>query len=149
MHPDDRAEHARAFAPLLSGERAALRHAHRFLTVAGAERWAEVQVRAISGWDGLPTGFVGVIRDVTDERRARQHAAAEQAVMRLLATADGIEDAGAGLVEILGTELGWDGAELWRMGGDERLRRAARWTVPGVELERFMAAGARLGVRGR
>jgi diguanylate cyclase (GGDEF)-like protein/PAS domain S-box-containing protein len=144
VHPEDRSEHARAFAPLLSGERAALRHSHRFLTVAGAVRWAEVQVRAISGWDGLPTGFVGVIRDVTDERRSHQHTAAEQAVMRLLAAADGIEDAGSGLLEILGHELDWDGAELWRMAGDERLRRAASWTAPGAGLDRFMAAGERL-----
>ncbi len=144
VHHDDRSDHARAFAPLLSGERAGLRHAHRFLTVAGAVRWAEVQVRAISGWDGLPTGFVGVIRDVTDERRSHQHAAAEQAVMRLLAAADGIDEAGSGLVEILGTELGWDGAELWRMGGDERLFRAAAWAGPGAGLDRFLAAGERL-----
>ena len=126
MHPDDRAEHARAFAPLLSGERAALRHSHRFLTAAGAERWAEVQVRAISGWDGLPTGFVGVIRDVTDERRAqpaRRRRAGRDA--RCWPPLTSIEDAGAGLLEILGAELGWDGAELWRMGGDERLRRVA------------------------
>ena len=66
----------------MSGERVALRHSHRYLTAAGAERWGEVQVRAISGWDGLPTGFVGVMRDVTDERRAQQHVAAEQGVMR-------------------------------------------------------------------
>src|SRR5262249_27237053 len=84
VHPDDRAEHARAFAPMMGGERAALRHSHRYLTGAGAERWAEVQVRAISGWDGLPTAFVGVMRDVTAERRAQQHAAAEQGVMRHL-----------------------------------------------------------------
>ena len=144
VHPDDRSEHARAFAPLQSGERAALRHSHRFLTAAGAERWAEVQVRAISGWDGLPTSFVGVIRDVTDELRARQHAAAEQSVMRLLSTASGIEEAGSGLVEILGRELGWDGAELWRMAGDERLRRVASWSPEDVSLERFGAEGARL-----
>jgi diguanylate cyclase (GGDEF)-like protein/PAS domain S-box-containing protein len=144
VHPEDRSEHARALAPLLSGERAALRHSHRFLTVAGAVRWAEVQVRAISGWDGLPTGFVGVIRDVTDERRSHQHAAAEQAVMRLLAAADGIEEAGSGLLEILGHELGWDGAELWRMGGDERLRRAAHWIAAGAGLEHFMPSGERL-----
>ena len=101
-------------------------------------------MRAISGWDGLPTGFVGVIRDVTDERRSHQHAAAEQAVMRLLAAADGIDPAGSGLLEILGSELGWDGAELWRMGGDERLRRSASWTAPGAGLEHFIAAGERL-----
>ena len=87
VHPDDRAAHAHAFAPLLAGERADARYQHRFLTTSGAERWAEVQVRAISGWDGLPTGFVGVMRDITDAMRAQQHAAAERAVMALLSSA--------------------------------------------------------------
>lgn len=141
VHPDDRAEHALAFAPLLGGERAGLRHAHRYLTVAGAERWGEVQVRAISGWDGLPTGFVGVMRDVTDERRARQHVAAEQAVMRRLTSMETLEDAGPALLEVLGHELGWDGAELWRMGDDERLRRFSSWSATGVDLERYLRAG--------
>lgn len=141
VHPEDRADHARAFAPLMGGERVALRHSHRYLTAAGAERWGEVQVRAISGWDGLPTGFVGVMRDVTDERRAQQHVSAEQAVMRRLTTMETLEDAGPALLEILGHELAWDGAELWRLDDDERLRRAAAWTAPGAALERFMGAG--------
>ena len=115
------------------------------MTTAGAERWAEVQVRAVSGWDGLPTGFVGVMRDVTDEQRTRQHAAAESAVMRLLSTADSIDDMAGGLLEALAAELGWEGAELWRMSDDERLRRAAAWTAPGVSLDGFMDAGATLG----
>ena len=123
-----------------------LRHAHRFLTAAGAERWAEVQVRAISGWDGLPTGFVGVMRDVTDERRAQQHVAAEQAVMRLLSSRRRASRTSApACSRSLGAELGWDGAELWRMGGDERLRRAADWTAPGVRpraLHRAPATGS-------
>src|SRR5262249_12254490 len=80
VHPEDRAGHVHAFAPLLAGERADMRVNHRFVTAGGAERWAEVQVRAISGWDGLPVGFVGVMRDVTDQQRAHQHAAAESAV---------------------------------------------------------------------
>ena len=141
VHPDDRAAHARAFAPLMSGERVALRHSHRYLTAAGAERWGEVQVRAVSGWDGLPTGFVGVMRDVTDQRRAQQHVAAEQGVMRALTKMESLEDAGPVLLDILGAELGWDGAELWRMGDDERLRRHASWTAPDAGLERFMRAG--------
>lgn len=141
VHPDDCAEHALAFAPLMSGERNALRHSHRYLTAAGAERWGEVQVRAISGWDGLPTGFVGVMRDVTAQRRAQQHVAAEQAVMRSLTAMECLRDAGPALLEILGHELTWDGAELWRMGDDERLRRAAAWVAPDAGLERFMRAG--------
>jgi diguanylate cyclase (GGDEF)-like protein len=128
----------------MGGERAGLRHSHRFLTAAGAERWGEVHVRAISGWDGLPKAFVGVMRDVTAERRSQQHLAAEQAVMRHLTMTDGLDDAGEGLTELLGRELGWDGAELWRMGADERLRRFAYWSAPGVALDRFLRAGDRL-----
>jgi diguanylate cyclase (GGDEF)-like protein/PAS domain S-box-containing protein len=145
VHPDDRAAHAHAFAPLLAGERADARFQHRFLTTSGAERWGEVQVRAISGWDGLPTGFVGVMRDITDAMRAQQHAAAERAVMRLLSGAHGLADMTVGLIEALGTELGWDGAELWQMARDERLRRTADWTASGVRLDGFMDAGGRLG----
>ena len=145
VHPDDRTLHAHAFAPMLAGERVDAQLRHRFLTATGAERWVEVQVRAISGWDGLPTGFVGVMRDVTDTQRAQEHGAAESAVMRLLSSADGFEDMGPGLIEALGRELGWDGAELWQMSGDERLHRTAEWTAPGVRLDRFMASGDRVG----
>ena len=35
------------------------------------------------------------------------------------------------------------------MAGDERLRRTAAWTAPGVRLDRFMAAGADARLRGR
>ena len=45
---------------------------------------------------------------------------------------------GDDLIQALGSELGWDGAELWRMAGDERLRRTAPWTASGVRLDRFM-----------
>jgi diguanylate cyclase (GGDEF)-like protein/PAS domain S-box-containing protein len=141
VHPDDRAAHARAFAPLLAGERTEARVEHRFVTADGAERRAEVQVRAIAGWDGLPTGFVGVMRDVTAEYRARQHAAAESAVMRILSRAGSFEDVRAPLLEALAAELGWDGAELWEMAADERLRRTVGWAAPHAPLARFLAAG--------
>jgi diguanylate cyclase (GGDEF)-like protein/PAS domain S-box-containing protein len=144
VHPDDRTRFAQTFAPLLAGERADGRVEHRFLTTGGAERWAEVQVRAISGWDGLPTGFAGVMRDVTDEHRARQHAGAESALMRLLSVANSLGDVSESLIATLGHELGWDGAELWRMSDDELLRRTATWTAPGIRLDRFMDAGSAL-----
>ncbi len=145
VHPDDHGRFAQAFAPLLAGEQLDGRVGHRFLTTAGAERWAEVQVRAISGWDGLPTGFAGVMRDVTDEHRARQHANAEGALMRLLSAATNLDDVGEGLIEALARELGWDGAELWRMSEDELLRRSSTWTAPGMRLDRFLEAGADVG----
>jgi diguanylate cyclase (GGDEF)-like protein/PAS domain S-box-containing protein len=138
VHPDDRAVHERTFAPLLRGEHGSAQLAHRFITADGAVRWVEARVSAIPGWDGLPTGFMGVMRDVTDEQRADQHAAAEQAVVRLLAGARSLEEAAPALLEALCGDLEWDLGELWRMGDDELLHRAAFWAQTGVE-----APGAR------
>ena len=145
MHPDDRALHARAFAPLLAGKRTDARVEHRFLTTAGAERWAEVQVRAISGWDGLPVGFVGVMRDVTDDHRARQHAGAERGVMRLLSAANSLEDVcrGPDRAARLRARLGRRRAVAHgRRRAASACRRVDR---PGVRLDRFMSSGAELG----
>ena len=55
---------------------------------------------------------------------------------------ESLEDAGPALLDILGAELGWDGAELWRMGDDERLRRHASWTAPGRRPRALHAAPA-------
>ncbi|WP_051324927.1 diguanylate cyclase domain-containing protein [Candidatus Solirubrobacter pratensis] len=141
VHADDRACHLGAFQPLLRGEQGAVQLSHRFVTREGAIRWAEVRASAISGWDGLPTGFVGVMRDVTDEQRTRQHAAAEQAVVRLLGDAHSLHEAAPRLLEVLCRDLEWDTAELWQMGDDERLRRTAEWTRPGLDLGAFRRAG--------
>jgi diguanylate cyclase (GGDEF)-like protein/PAS domain S-box-containing protein len=127
VHPDDRGRHQRAFEPLLRGEHSSARLAHRFVTADGTVRWVDARVSTIPGWDGLPTGFMGVMRDVTDEQRADQHAAAEQAVVRLLAGARSLEDAAPALLQALCEDLEWDVAELWRMGDDECLHRTAWW----------------------
>jgi diguanylate cyclase (GGDEF)-like protein/PAS domain S-box-containing protein len=127
VHPDDRARHQRAFEPLLRGEHSSAQLAHRFVTADGAVRWVDARVSAIPGWDGLPTGFMGVMRDVTGEQRADQHAAAEQAVVRLLAGARSLEEAAPALLEALCEDLEWDLGELWQRGDDELLHRTARW----------------------
>ena len=46
VHPDDRAAHARAFAPLLAGEVDSVHLRHRYLTAEGVTRWAEVRASA-------------------------------------------------------------------------------------------------------
>ncbi len=137
VHPEDRARHQRTFEPLLRGEHSSARLAHRFVTADGAVRWVDARVSTIPGWDGLPTGFMGVMRDVTDERRADQHAAAEQAVVRLLAGARSLEDAAPALLEALCNDLEWDVAELWRMGDDECLHRTAWWGAGAVDARVF------------
>ncbi len=141
VHPADRSRHYRVFEPLLRGEQPTARLSHRFITRSGAVRWVDVRVSTIAGWNGLPTGFVGVMRDITDEQRARQHAAAEQAVVRLLAGAHSLDAAAPELLEALCRDLEWDTAELWQMDADECLHRTALWTAPDVDVGAFTAAG--------
>jgi diguanylate cyclase (GGDEF)-like protein/PAS domain S-box-containing protein len=141
VHPDDRAHHTRALAPLLRGEQAVVRLTHRFLTAGGVERCAEVEARAVTGWDGLPTGFVGVMRDITAERRAERHAAAERAVVAVLNAADDLRSAAEPVLEALCRELGWEAGELWMMSDDELLRVQAAWSAT-PELAGFLAGGA-------
>jgi diguanylate cyclase (GGDEF)-like protein/PAS domain S-box-containing protein len=141
VHPDDRAEHARTFAPLLRGEQPAVRLSHRFLTATGAERWAEVEARAITGWDGLPTGFVGVMRDITTERREERYAATERAFVAVLNEAGEFSSVAEPALAALCRELGWEAGELWAMGDDERVRRTAAWG-DAEGFGEFLAAGA-------
>jgi PAS domain S-box-containing protein len=148
VHPADRARHFRMFEPLQRGEHGSVRFSHRFLTSEGAVRWVDVRVSTIPGWDGLPTGFLGVMRDITDEQRTRQHAAAEQAVVRLLAGAQSLEEAAPELLEALCRDLEWDTAELWRRRDGrvhgrrrrDRARGRRRAPRPGVDVARAAVA---------
>ena len=108
-------------------------------------------MRAISGWDGLPTGFVGVMRDVTDERRAqpaRRRRARRDAAA--LIGADGLEDVGPGLLEILGRR-----ARLGRRRAVADGRRRAPAPLPRTgprpasRLDRFMRRRRHARLRGR
>jgi diguanylate cyclase (GGDEF)-like protein/PAS domain S-box-containing protein len=140
VHPADRSRHYRAFEPMLRGEQASAQLTHRFSTIDGAARWVDVRVSAVPGWNALPTGFVGVMRDITDEQRARQHAAAENSVVRLLTGAQSFEELAPRLLEALCVDLEWDVAELWRMGQDECLHKTAGWIAPGVDVPMFASS---------
>jgi diguanylate cyclase (GGDEF)-like protein/PAS domain S-box-containing protein len=113
VHPDDRLAHARAFAPLVAGEVAFVRHRHRVVTASGAMRWAEARAQLMHGEDGAPECVGGVIEDVTDEHRAQQYGAAERAVLDLLSGADDVTSAMPSILEALCRHLDWDLAELW------------------------------------
>jgi PAS domain S-box-containing protein len=115
VHPDDRAAHARAFAPLVAGEVESVHLRHRYLTAEGVTRWAEVRASLAREEAGRPHGIAGVIEDVTERHRTKQYEAAEQAVVDVLAHAVEIEDGVAAILEALCRHLDWDVAELWTL----------------------------------
>jgi PAS domain S-box-containing protein len=115
VHPDDRAVHARTFAPLVAGEVESVRLRHRYLTADGVTRWAEVRASLARDSAGRPNGVAGVIEDVTERHRTKQYEAAEHAVVDLLADAVDIEHGVVALLEVLCRTLDWDLAELWSL----------------------------------
>ena len=126
MHPDDRAAHAQAFAPLVAGEVDSARLRHRYLTADGVTRWAEVRAHLARDAAGRPIGIAGVIEDVTERHRTQQYEAAEQAVVDVLAQAHGLDDVVGALLAALCRHLDWDLAELWTLDAEREVLRVHR-----------------------
>jgi PAS domain S-box-containing protein len=121
VHPEDRAAHASAFAPLISGEVDSVLLRHRYLTAEGVTRWAEVRASLARDDAGRPLAVAGVIEDVTERHRTRQYEAAEQAVIDVLAQAQDIEGGVVALLEVLCRHLDWDLAELWTLDAEREV----------------------------
>jgi PAS domain S-box-containing protein len=140
VHPEDRADHARAFAPLVAGETDSVRLRHRYLTAEGVTRWAEVRATVARDAAGRPLGIAGVIEDVTERHRTKQYEAAEQAVIDVLAHAHDIDVGVVALLEVLCRHLDWDLAELWTLDAEhEVLRCTDAWGERRAGLEGFEA----------
>jgi PAS domain S-box-containing protein len=82
-------------------------------------------------------------RTLSDRRRqqhtSRQYLAVQHAIGDVLAEADGIENAAAGVLKTLGENLGWQVAVLW-MAGDETLRCVEVWHRPNAVPDGFVEA---------
>jgi PAS domain S-box-containing protein len=82
-------------------------------------------------------------RALSDQRRqhltSRQNLAAQNAVDSILAEADGLEDAAAGVLRSLGENLGWQVAVFW-MAGEETLRCVEVWHRPDAVSDGFAEA---------
>lgn len=143
VHPDDRAAHARAFAPLIAGAVDSVRQRLRYLTAEGVTRWAEVRASLARDSAGRSLGVAGVIEDVTERHRTKQYEAAEQAVVDVLAHANDIEAGVVALLEALCRHLDWDLAELWTLDAErEVLVCTDAWGERRAGLEAFEAARA-------
>jgi PAS domain S-box-containing protein len=125
VHPDDRAAHTRAFAPLLAGEVDSVHLRHRYLTGEDVTRWAEVRASLARDGAGRPLCVVGVIEDITEHHRTQQYEAAEQAVVDVLGTAIDVEDGVPVLLAALCRSLEWDLAELWTLDAERELLHCA------------------------
>ncbi|HEX6321767.1 MAG TPA: PAS domain S-box protein [Burkholderiales bacterium] len=106
----------------------------------GSRRYISVSGEPTFDARGRFTGYRGVGRDITRQKRDEQLLRLQHTVTRRLAEAAGPADGVQGALRAICETEGWDCGELWRSdAAGEVMRRFAAWAVPGVApAERFL-----------
>jgi PAS domain S-box-containing protein len=134
VHPDDRPRLQRAGERLRRGARIS---PAEFRTLqADGTRWLQVIATAVQRLDDGPELIFGILRDVTDQRRAEREVGARIAVSDALAGWDSLERGATALLRGLAEALGFVAATLW-LARDEALVAGALWHAPSGGLAVF------------
>jgi diguanylate cyclase (GGDEF)-like protein len=110
----------------------------------GRTVWLSLSGQPLLDDDGSFSGYLGVGRDITVQKRGEALLRLEHAVAGALAEAASPSEALKGTLRAIGEAEAWDCADFWKV--DEAawvLRLAERWSAPGIEAA-FSAVG-RLG----
>ncbi len=81
-HPDDAAVGMAQFSDLIAGRISQYQMEKRFIRKGGEVFWGRVSYSAVPGADGRPEYLVGLIEDISEERLAQEHLAAQEAQYR-------------------------------------------------------------------
>ncbi|MGD0765675.1 MAG: PAS domain S-box protein, partial [Dehalococcoidia bacterium] len=138
IHPDDReavmAEGAAALA-----DRRKFSMEYRILTKDGEERWVHTTIIAIRSPEGIVTGYLGTIEDVTDRKRAEEEMAnrlkMESAVAQASNLLAGSDDADVVLnvaLPILAEAFSAERAVVFVARGKDRVDAVSTWRAPGI-----------------
>jgi PAS domain S-box-containing protein len=139
IHPDDR-EAVFAEAYRAAAEQCEFSQEFRLLTKAGEERWVHSTGAAILSPEGVVTGHVGTIEDITERKRAEEAMAnrlkMESAIARASNLLAGPEDVDAALnlaLRILGEAFGADRAHIFLFrDNNTRMDNTSEWCAPGI-----------------
>ncbi len=139
IHPDDR-EAVKVEGAAAIGNRRKFSMEYRILTKAGEERWVHTTIIAIRSPEGIVTGYVGTIEDVTDRKRAEEEMAdrlrMESAIAQasnLLAASDDMDSALNLVLRVLGEAFGAERAHIFMLQGRTKMHCVARWCAPEAE----------------
>jgi diguanylate cyclase (GGDEF)-like protein/PAS domain S-box-containing protein len=104
------------------------------LTDDGHTLWLSLSGQPLLDEAGGFSGYLGVGRDITLQKRTEQLLELEHAVSRGIAEGTSISESLKALLRGIGEAEGWDCADFWKV--DEAagvLRRFERWNAPGIE----------------
>jgi diguanylate cyclase (GGDEF)-like protein/PAS domain S-box-containing protein len=100
----------------------------------GRTVWLSLSGQPLLDEAGQFSGYLGVGRDITAQKRAEHLLRLEHAVARELAEAAGASDALQATLRTIGEAEGWDCAGFWKVDDAAWvLRRAERWSAPGID----------------
>ncbi|MFN2455760.1 MAG: PAS domain S-box protein [Pyrinomonadaceae bacterium] len=137
-----------------------LRHLHQ----AGMKRYLETGTRHLS-WEAIEVPglrksgreipleisfgefikdgqhfFTGIIRDVTERKRAERYLAAQHAATRVLAQSMTLAEAAPQILQAVGENLGWEVGALWSVDEQARVLRCVEfWHAPSIKAQEFGA----------
>ena len=111
----------------------------------GLDVWTEVHSAYAYDAAGHAIEIQGVIRDVTEHKRAEQRLLAQYTVTQILAESETLLDAAPELLQILGETLRWDRAVLWDVNTNGTLlRHVAGWQPPDEDPSGLLMASSQM-----
>jgi PAS domain S-box-containing protein len=142
VHPEDRERIAAMLRAVAESEAGVERELElRIIRADGAVRDVRARGRVEGDETGRPVRWVGVLQDVTDDRRRQGELQAHYAVSQALREWETFEEGAVDLLRRIGTALEYPMGSLWLWDDDQgALVCRAFWSAPDVDPGGFEAA---------
>jgi diguanylate cyclase (GGDEF)-like protein len=108
-----------------------------------SRRYVRVTGEPVFDAKGRFSGYRGIGRDVTKQRRMQQLLKLDHVVTRRLAEAPSAPEALKGALKAICQSEGWDCAELWKVGDTSVMRRFTYWSKAEDAAARAFVEGSR------
>lgn len=119
IHPDDRPGFQRVHETALEGRGVVAKG--RLIGLSGHVRWVEMTSVLLPDEGNLEPSVLGVLRDVTEQRRSDRRQALQHAVAKVLAGSSSVEQAVPDLLRAVTAVLEWHVGLFWRVREEDRV----------------------------
>ncbi len=142
IHPDDRLDFERLHETALQGRGVVSKG--RLAGLSEQLRWVEMTLVLLPDEGGQLPSVLGVIRDVTEQRRGDRRQALQHAVAKVLAESSSVEQAVPDLLRAVTTVLEWHVGLFWRVREDDRVLICAQeWASSSAAVQDFLGVSHR------